>query len=197
MARHDMNALGAGSLLEPFASLPQGDPALTGCACPTGVDDGIVHAQNCQRGGILWKFIRVDILAGADGQTFTTQADEATPGNFIRFQPIEGVIRVRYLLMSAAGVGLITDAGYGAVLKGRKQVQPTLDGSFITDNVCGPAANLGFEDGIGKWVDPGNWQCVAPATNDSPVDCALVNTQGAGNLIGMCFGLGYQYTPPN
>lgn len=180
-------------MLEPFAGYPHGDPG-SACACPAGAG-GQVHTDNCQTGGVLWKFSTIDILGTANGELRTVQANEGgAAGDFLLVQPIEGVIRIKYLIIISTGAGAVSAAGYGAVFKNKKAKQPTLDGSFGTDVVCGGAANLGFEDGIGRWVNPGNWQCIPAATNDSPVQVALSNNSG-GVLLGMCFGLGYTYEP--
>jgi len=181
------------NILEPFADMYGGDPVPAVCACPKDGVGGVLHADNCQAGGILWKFATVDILAAANGVLQTVQAIEGgAAGDFLRVQSIEGVIRIKYIIIFGTGAGAAASAGYGTIVKNRKPVQPTLDGSWQTDNVCGAAANLGFEDGIGKWVNPGNWQCIPPATNDSPIDISLVNTTVAP-LLGICYGLGFKY----
>ena len=148
-------------------------------------------AANCQDGGILSKAVVLDVLAAADGASFTTEANATTPGDFLRIQPIEGAIRVHYIFFQGDAAD-VAAAGYGQILKNRKQQQPTLDGSFDNDNVCGDAANLPLSDGVGLNVNTFNSQCIPLATNDSPVDVALVNTSGAP-ITDLCVVLVYEY----
>lgn len=152
-------------------------------AATTMVDD------NCQNGGVLTKVVELATLLGsADGATFTTPASATVSGDFLRIQPIEGAIRVHNIFFFEPA--LAQTAGYGQIRKNRKQIQPTLDGSFDSDVVCAQAVNLPLRDGIGAWINPFNPQCInVVATNDSPIDVAL----SGGAVAGLCAVLVYEY----
>lgn len=152
---------------------------------------GGASTDNCQNGGILTKSVTLDVLAAADGASFVTAATAAVAGDHLVVQPIEGAIRVHYILFSGAAAD-VTAAGYGQILKNRKQVQPTLDGSWDTDNVCGDAANFVLDNGVGGYVNTFNGQCIPAATFDAPVLVALVNTSGAP-ITDLCVTIVYEY----
>ena len=185
MRAHDLEN---NSLLNELVNLSGSAAA---CTCDSG--DTSEHADSCPAVLVKWKWEVIDILAGAPGDFSGADvvAQPGTPGNLIRIQPLNGVIKTVLTVMVADAAVDPTTVGFGQIRRGRNPVQPNLsdEGTFISERIPLGIINLPFNDGIGRWVDPSNWKCISGATATSPVDQALFNTTVADvtTIVGVAY----------